>query len=657
MGGIDAVEIIVNGMIIVILGVLQNMILRELRATIAFPSEKAGSEKSLKDSLMIMTVVAVKRYIHTDLRKEFIEEVSIHSKINHKNVVKFIGYSTGENTLMLVTEFISNGNLEDALHKSDISVSLDTRLGIAIGCAEALSYMHSMHLSVDLDSLVYHGDIKPANILLNDSLTAKVSNCGLSRHLFGGNTRCTNTVKGSMDYMDPIYLHTGRITQKSDVYSFGIILLELITRKRVKAGGNSLIETFSKAFVKGKVVSTEIFDAEITQASNIKILEDIGKLATECATSDSDKRPTMNNVTKRLMVLWKALHGGDGSISRRFFWRTENELDIGSGQGTSSIRSMSSVLRRFGIYKRNTSNSDILPELSNGGRIFTKEEVSRYTENYSHLIGKGWSSDVYEGKLEDNTLVAVMKCNLVNKAQKKVFSNAAMIQSQIVHKNIIKILGFCLEEILVLIYEYPSRENLYDILYGVKAFPLVSRLNIAIKIAEAILHNHSCLIQQGSVMRTNIPHGYVMTPNILVDGNFVPKLAGFSVSPRLIEGNKHAMFDYGNMNCYKNYFDPSFPKCGIPTVKNDVYSFGIVLLELISRNRPVCQEGDNLLVSKFLRTYNRDIHGKAMFDERITEEEDIHALDDIGRLALRCTHPKTNRRPTMKESQFINIFK
>lgn len=454
----------------------------------------------------------------------------------------------------------------------------------------------------------------------------------------------------SMDYMDPIYLHTGRITRKSDVYSFGIVLLELITRKRVKAGGNTLIETFSKAFVKGKVVSTEIFDAEITQASNIKILEDIGKLATECVTLDSDKRPTMNNVTKRLLVLWKALRGGDRSISRRFFWRTENELDIGSGQGTSSIRSTSSVLRCFGISKRNTSNSDILPELSIDGTIFTKEEVSRYTKNYSHLIGKGWSTDVYEGKLEDNTLVAVMKCNLVNKAQKKVFSNAAMIQSQIVHKNIIKILGCCLEEeILVLIYEYPSRENLYDILYGVKAVPLVSRLNIAIKIAEAILHNHSCLIQQGSVMRTNIPHGYVMTPNILVDGNFVPKLAGFSVSPRLIEGNKHAMFDYDNMNCYKNYFDPSFPKCGIPTVKNDVYSFCIVLLELISRNRPVCQEGDNLLVSKFLRTYNRDIHGKAMFDERITEEEDIHALDDIGRLALRCTHPKTNRRPTMKE--------
>lgn len=140
-------------------------------------------------------VVAVKRYIHTDLRKEFMEEVSIHSKINHKNVVKFIGYSTGENTLMLVTEFISNGNLEDALHKSDISISLDTRLGIAIGCTEALSYMHSMHLSVDLDSLVHHGDIKPANILLNDSLTAKVSNFGLSRHLSGGITRCTNTVK------------------------------------------------------------------------------------------------------------------------------------------------------------------------------------------------------------------------------------------------------------------------------------------------------------------------------------------------------------------------------------------------------------------------------------------------------------------------------
>ncbi len=589
--------------------------------------------------------VAVKRYIRSELREEFMEEVSIHSKIDYKNVVKLLGCSAGENTLTMVTEFISNGNLEDALHKSDISISLNTRLGIAIGCAEALSYMHSMHSLVDLDSLVCHGDIKPANILLNENFTAKLSDFGLSRLLLGGITRSTNTVKGSMDYMDPIYLYTGRITRKSDVYSFGIVLLELITRKRVKAGGNNLIETFSKAFAKGNVVSREIFDAEIAQGSNTKILEVIGKLATECVTLDIDKRPQMNNVAKRLMVLWKALRGGDRSISRRFFWRTENDLDTGSGQGISSIRSTSSMLRRLGISLRKPSNYEIIPELWNV-KTFTKGEVIEFTENYSYLIGKGWSSDVYKGTLEDNTLVAVMKSHEANDDQRKDFSNAAIVQSQTIHKNIIKLLGYCFEDdIIVLVYEYAAKGNLSTILHGEEDLPLESRLKIAVKTAEALSHNHSCVIQHGSVTTNNILHGSVTTPNILIDSNFVPKLAGFSLSRSPIGDNDGASFGSDNMN----YFDPSFPKYVKLTVKTDVYSFGLVLLELISRKKPVYQEGNNRLVSEFIRAYDRDGSGHAMFDERIRTQENIPALEEIGRLGLRCSSLETNARPTMKE--------
>jgi serine/threonine protein kinase len=119
---------------------------------------------------------------------------------------------------MMVTEYITKGNLDEILHNSGISIPLDMRLGIAIGCAEALSYMHSLHLSVD--SLVYHGDIKLANILLDTNFTAKLSDFGLSRLLSGGITRYTITIKGSLDYMDPIHLREGCITPKSDVYSF-----------------------------------------------------------------------------------------------------------------------------------------------------------------------------------------------------------------------------------------------------------------------------------------------------------------------------------------------------------------------------------------------------------------------------------------------------
>lgn len=137
-------------------------------------------------------VVAVKRYIRGDLREEFMEEIRIHAQMSHKNIVKLIGCCIGKNRLMMVTEFISNGNLEDALHNSDIFIPLSTRLGIAMGCAKALSYMHSMHLSSS--SLICHGDIKPANILLDANLTAKVSDFGISKSLSGGITRDRKSV-------------------------------------------------------------------------------------------------------------------------------------------------------------------------------------------------------------------------------------------------------------------------------------------------------------------------------------------------------------------------------------------------------------------------------------------------------------------------------
>ncbi|KAF8719856.1 hypothetical protein HU200_024617 [Digitaria exilis] len=224
--------------------------------------------------------VAVKRYIRGDTVDEFREEVNIHGQMNQKNVVKLIGYCAGEDTLTMVTEYISNGNLDDTLHNSAIPIPLDTRLGIDIGCAEALRYMHSMHLSSE--NLVCHGDIKPANLLLDYNLTAKVSDFGLSRLLSGGITRYTR-----MSY------------PKDTIYSFGAVLLELLTRKKVKEG---IIEALRKANAKRKRLR-ELFDAEIANESNAKILEDIAVLATECLSLDIYTHPQMNEVVDRLCKL------------------------------------------------------------------------------------------------------------------------------------------------------------------------------------------------------------------------------------------------------------------------------------------------------------------------------------------------------------------
>jgi serine/threonine protein kinase len=576
-------------------------------------------------------LVAVKRYIRLDLREEFMEEVSIHSMMSHKNVVKLIGYCVSENTLMLVTEYISNGNLDDILHKSDISIPLDIRLGIAIGCAEALSYMHSMHLSSD--KLIYHGDVKPANILLDDNLTTKVSDFGLSRLLFGGDTQFTTSLKGSMGYMDPIYFHEGRLTPKSDVYSFGIVLFELITRKRVKHGENNLIRTFNKACAKGKALK-ELFDAAIADEKNMKILKEMRKLAAECVTLDIRARPQMDDVAKRLRVLKKDLKGSPQSIlATHSSWQNTYK------QGTS----MPSFKKGFSLFKGNSSNSKIISELGNV-RIFTKEEIDEVTQNYSYPLSTGTSAEVYKGTLEDNTVVVVNR--FLHEDSKELFINGGTTLSRIVHKNIIELLGCCLEDkTLIFVYEYIRKGSLFDILTSQEDLALDLRMRIAIKTAEALEYLHSSAAGI-------IGHGGVATSTILLDENFVPKLTDFSRACKLLKKSEAATDEIVISSSFLEDVlnnDPSCYGSVLVNLESDVFNFGGVLMALISRENNTDHDG---LIVKFTEAYETDKSGKAMFDRNITAEEDVTLLEEIGRLALQCTILKADemvKRPTMKE--------
>ena len=168
----------------------------------------------------------------------------MHSQINHKNIVRLFGCCIEENALAIVMEVVHNGNLYNILHCSSsnangcIPFPLDKRLDIAIESAEVLSYMHSMY------SPVLHGDIKPANILLDENFRPKISDFGIARLLAADETHHTRYVVGCIGYMDPLFARSGRLPSNSDVYSFGIVHVELNTKKRATArnGDTGIVE-------------------------------------------------------------------------------------------------------------------------------------------------------------------------------------------------------------------------------------------------------------------------------------------------------------------------------------------------------------------------------------------------------------------------------
>uniref|UniRef100_K3ZP23 Protein kinase domain-containing protein n=1 Tax=Setaria italica TaxID=4555 RepID=K3ZP23_SETIT len=235
-------------------------------------------------------------------KEGFVREICFQFKVKHPNMVRLIGCCLETDVPILVFEFVGKGSLHEVLHGANkLTLSLPKRLDIAIGSAEALSHMHSHG-----DYKHVHGDVKSANILLDDDLNPKVSDFGSSKLLSVKNYAMEVAADGN--YLDPVYHKTGHFTVKSDVYSFGVVLLELITRKKPRYGSsdaNILTIDFNKS-IKNHSNGREMYDAEVLSDDNaqshryMECLDMVGALAVRCLSVDADERPTMAEVVDEL---------------------------------------------------------------------------------------------------------------------------------------------------------------------------------------------------------------------------------------------------------------------------------------------------------------------------------------------------------------------
>ncbi|GAA0139821.1 hypothetical protein LIER_01292 [Lithospermum erythrorhizon] len=194
-----------------------------------------GGFGSIYKGLLRHTQVAIKMLHPNTLQGpiEFQQEVNILSKLRHPNLVTLIGACP--ESWSLVYEYLPNGSLEDRLNCKDNTqpLSWQTRIRIAAELCSVLIFLHSSR-----PQGIIHGDLKPANILLDANYQSKLSDFGICRvitqdEFSGTNTllSCRTDPRGTFAYMDPEFLDTGELTHKSDVYSFGVILLRLLTGK------------------------------------------------------------------------------------------------------------------------------------------------------------------------------------------------------------------------------------------------------------------------------------------------------------------------------------------------------------------------------------------------------------------------------------------
>ncbi|KAG2563553.1 L-type lectin-domain containing receptor kinase IX.1-like [Panicum virgatum] len=179
-----------------------------------------------------LAAVAIKRFAKGSSmqgRKEYKSEIKVISRLRHRNLVQLVGWCHGRDELLLVYELVPNRSLDVHLHgDGGVFLTWPMRIKIVLGIGSALLYLHE-----EWEQCVVHRDVKPSNVMLDESFGAKLGDFGLARFIdHAAGMQTMTAVSGTPGYVDPESLITGKASAESDVYSFGVVVLEVTCGRR-----------------------------------------------------------------------------------------------------------------------------------------------------------------------------------------------------------------------------------------------------------------------------------------------------------------------------------------------------------------------------------------------------------------------------------------
>ncbi|PPD99599.1 hypothetical protein GOBAR_DD03364 [Gossypium barbadense] len=280
-------------------------------------------------------------------------------------------------------------------------------------------------------------------------------------------------------------------------------------------------------------------------------------------------------------------------------------------------------------------------------RIFTSKELDKATDNFNkdRVLGQGGQGTIYKGMLADERIVAVKKSKGMVADKVEEFINEVVILSQINHRNVVKLIGCCLEtEVPLLVYEFISNGTIYQYLHDQSEEFVLSwetRLRIAKESAEALAYLHSS---------ASIPiyHRDIKSTNILLDEKFKAKVSDFGISRSVSIDQTHLTT---HVQGTFGYLDPEYFQSSQFTDKSDVYSFGVVLVELLTGEKPVSferEENSRSLASYFTNLMEKN-QVMDVVDSRIVKEVKHEEVMMVAKLAYQCLSLSGKKRPMMKE--------
>jgi serine/threonine protein kinase len=238
-------------------------------------------------------------------RKEYASEVSIISRLRHRNLVQLVGWCHGGGELLLVYELMPNGSLDTHLYRAsndtDTLLPWPLRHDIVLGLGSALLYLHE-----EWEQCVVHRDIKPSNVMLDASFHAKLGDFGLARLVDHGRGSHATVLAGTVGYMDPECMITGRANAESDVYSFGVVLLEIACGRRplVRRHGEDdvihIVQWVWEYYSRGAILDTA--DERLNGEFDDQEVETVMAVGLWCAHPDRSMRPSIRQAVNVLRL-------------------------------------------------------------------------------------------------------------------------------------------------------------------------------------------------------------------------------------------------------------------------------------------------------------------------------------------------------------------
>lgn len=402
------------------------------------------------------------------------------------------------------------------------------------------------------------------------------------------------------------------------------------------------------------VKNEEMLEKRTRWAFLRKVLLHKGMFSSQSLCNKSSARQWLMRLPSRRQSLSTICPDQEQCVSDKVGHHSYNlDMDTTTVESTGARIASTLHLPHSRVRKLPKELEDLFKKHATKGKLFDYQELLTATSNFKadNMIGKGGSSEVYRGILQDGKELAVKILKPSGDASKQFVSEIEMLTS-LDHKNIISLLGFCFEKNCpLLVYNLLSRGSLEDNLHGNQRsgnwLGWKERYKVALGVAEALAHLHTAVAEP-------VIHRDVKSSNILLSDDFNPKLSDFGLAMLASSSTYH--IDNPHVAGTFGYLAPEYVMHGKVNDKIDVYAYGVVLLELLSGRKPIDRGHKNGLENLVIWAKTILEGGKSndLLDPTLVDSHDHDLLEQMVLSASLCIRRTPILRPEM--SQVVKLL-